>query len=90
LPGHVLLAVHEAGRRYILDPFGGGKLLDKHHCAGYLAAHELPYSEEYLCDASDTQMFLRQVGNLIHSCKLRGRWRDARNLAQVQTVLLRN
>jgi len=90
LPGHVLLAVHEAGRRYILDPFGGGKLLDKHHCAGYLATHELPYSDEYLCDASDTQMFLRQVGNLIHSCKLRGRWRDARNLAQVQTVLLRN
>lgn len=88
-PGHVLLSVHEAGRRFILDPFGGGKLLDEAHCAGYLAAHEVPFSEEYLRDASDTQMFLRHVGNLVHSCKLRGRWSDARDLTQVQVVLRR-
>ncbi|MDE0913742.1 MAG: transglutaminase-like domain-containing protein [Planctomycetota bacterium] len=86
-PGHVLLAVHEAGRLFILDPFGGGKLVDKQHCARYLAAHEVPYSDEYLRDASDTHMLLRHVSNLVHSCKLRGRWRDARDLAQVQTVL---
>ncbi len=88
-PGHVLLAVHEAGRSFILDPFGGGKLLDRHHCANYLAAHEVPYSDSYLQEATDTQMFLRHVGNLIHSCKRSGRSRDARELAHVRQVLRR-
>ncbi len=87
LPGHVLLSITEGGRRYIVDPFHGGKLLSKAHCAGYLAAHELPYSDEYMREASDTDMFRRHIHNLMSSLRERRRLSEYRELALVAQVL---
>lgn len=89
-PGHVLVLVHEGGDRIILDPFGGGTRISEQKCLAYLTVHRLPQRKEFLQPASPTAIFLRQVLNLIQSCKLRGRHQDAHALEQVLHVLSRH
>lgn len=86
-PGHVLVLVREGGDRIVLDPFGDGAFLSEEKCLAYLAVHRLPHRREFLEPASPTAMFLRQVLNLIQSCKLRQRYQDASSLEQVLHVL---
>lgn len=86
-PGHVLVLVREGGDRIVLDPFGGGAFLSEEKCLAYLAVHRLPHRQEFLEPASATAMFLRQVLNLIQSCKLRQRFQEANALEQVLHVL---
>ncbi|HHH29806.1 MAG TPA: hypothetical protein ENK57_15880 [Polyangiaceae bacterium] len=86
-PGHVLLAVGPSGEGTILDPFGGGAVVSREGCLKYLAEHGLPYRREFFHGASDSSLFLRHVVNLIHSCRLRHRDREALDLELVLRAL---
>lgn len=83
-PGHVLLAVTEGGERTIVDPFGGGEFLSHSQCLRYLARQRIPYRAEYFRCAPDGDMFVRHVGNLIQSMRVRKRGPEAADLALVQ------
>jgi regulator of sirC expression with transglutaminase-like and TPR domain len=86
-PGHVLLSVVDGGERLILDPFGGGATLTERGCMHYLAQHGLPYKGEFFEQAHDRAMLLRQVSNLIQSCRMRARTAEAEDLELVLRVL---
>lgn len=89
-PGHVLLGVDHDDGRSILDPFGGGAVLTEQACMAYLADHSLPYRQEFFRGATDSQMLMRHVTNLIHSCRGRERFAEAADLSLVARVLSRS
>lgn len=89
-PGHVLLAVEDAGGRTVLDPFAGGVTVSERRMRDYLAQHGLPARPDFFQPAEDGAMFLRHVTNLIHSCARRGRRPEASDLGLVLRVLARS
>lgn len=89
LPGHVMLRLQDGEERVLLDPFHGGEARSERECLRYLAQNGLSFRASWFRDASDRDMFLRQVRNLRASYKRRGRGNDVRGLDQVIAVLNR-
>lgn len=87
LPGHVMCRIYSGDRAYLVDPFHGGKLRTREDCVRYLALHELVPRAAWFRDATDRDLFQRQVRNLMRSYDVRGRLDEARGLLEVARVL---
>lgn len=87
LPGHVMCRIYSGERAYLVDPFHGGKLRTHEDCMRYLAMHELTPKAAWFRDASDRELFIRHVRNLMRSFDVRGRMDEARGLLDVARVL---
>ena len=87
LPGHVLLRLYADDSAMIVDPFSGGRLCTQEECLSYLARQGLKPQPSWFHDASDDQLFQRQVMNLVQSLRLRGLDRGAHELYRLALVL---
>lgn len=76
LPGHVVLRLHGHQKHALLDPFHAGRRISERDCLGYLARNGLPFRPEWFADASDAELFERQVRNLRASYEPRGLARE--------------
>ncbi len=72
MPGHVVLRLHGIQKHALLDPFHAGRRVSERDCLGYLARNGLPFRPEWFADASDAELFERQVRNLRASYAGRG------------------
>lgn len=84
LPGHVVLRLRGHQRHALVDPFHAGRRISERDCLGYLARNGLPFRPEWFADASDAELFERQVRNLRASYVERGLGRE---VAQLELVL---
>ena len=66
MPGHFLVRIGPPDRPVILDPFHGGKVMSPELCRRYLTAQHLPSTDLSALDASDLDMLLRTLRNLIN------------------------
>jgi regulator of sirC expression with transglutaminase-like and TPR domain len=65
LPGHFLLRYKEGRRSSFLDPWSGGQPWTHGDCVAYLEAEGMPFQEEYLRPASDREILLRLLEDLL-------------------------
>jgi regulator of sirC expression with transglutaminase-like and TPR domain len=65
MPGHFLVRYERDGRSVVLDPYHGGKAVREEDCRRYLAAAGYPSIEPRLLDASDRDMLVRTLRNLV-------------------------
>ena len=72
LPGHVMLRIHGVRRSRIIDPFHAGKVRSQGALMAYLASHDLGFEPNWFRAASDKNLFLRQVNNLVQTYTERG------------------
>jgi regulator of sirC expression with transglutaminase-like and TPR domain len=90
LPGHVVLRVHEpGGRRVLVDPFARGRVLSERDCLEHLAKAGLPFQPRQLDDASDADLWVRHLNNLVNSYRLRGLAAEVRELELLIRVAAR-
>jgi regulator of sirC expression with transglutaminase-like and TPR domain len=80
LPGRVLLRLYAGRRTMLIDPFQGGRARTRMDCIRYLSEHGLVPRPDWFHDASDRALFQRHTLNLMSSCQMRGREREAREL----------
>ena len=87
LPGHIVAAVDEGGRRVLVDAFDGGKHLTVDDCRKIAEGAGASWSEEYLEPVDGRKWVMRMLANLRNVYAQMG---DAANLAAVveQMILL--
>ena len=90
LPGHVVLRVRDGHASHLVDPFSRGRLLTRRECVRYLTQHHLPGGAASLRDASEGELFARQVRNLEAGFRSRGLTARAREVARVRMLLERD
>lgn len=83
LPGHVVLRLGGVRKQALIDPFHLGRRISERDCLGYLARNGLPFKPEWFADASDAELFERQVRNLRASYAQRGLAREVELLELV-------
>jgi regulator of sirC expression with transglutaminase-like and TPR domain len=73
MPGHFLLRDCEGGDTFI-DPFNGGRLLDRQDCAGLFSQLHpgQPFDERFLDPIDSRAVLVRVVTNLVHAYTRRG------------------
>jgi regulator of sirC expression with transglutaminase-like and TPR domain len=89
LPGHFVVQVARRGHRRLLDPFHGGRLLDRAGCEALVA--ELrpgagPLDPRWLAPVSTRQILVRMLNNLKAVYAALGDW--ARALAASERIFL--
>ena len=89
LPGHFVVRVERRGHHRLLDPFHGGRLLDRAACEALVA--ELrpgagPLDPRWLSPVSTRQILVRMLNNLKGVYATLGDW--ARALAASERILL--
>ncbi|MHC4262362.1 MAG: transglutaminase family protein, partial [Planctomycetota bacterium] len=89
LPGHVLLRLHSENRSMLVDPFDAGRVRTRKDCLQYLTERGLALRPDWFADATDEAMFQRQLVNLAHSHRLRGRSAEAEELMRVASIVAR-
>ena len=67
LPGHVMLRIHGLRRSRIIDCFHGGRVRSQGALMAYLSNHSLGFEPNWFRAASDKNLFLRQVNNLVQT-----------------------
>ena len=72
LPGHVMLRIHGLRRSRIIDCFHGGRVRSQGALMAYLSNHGLGFDPNWFRGASDKNIFLRQVNNLVQTYSERG------------------
>ena len=72
LPGHVMLRIHGLRRSRIIDCFHGGRARSQGALMAYLSSHKLGFEPNWFRAASDKNLFLRQVNNLVQTYSERG------------------
>ncbi len=65
MPGHFLLRYERDGLNVVLDPFHGGRPVDEADCRGHLRHAGYPALDVKLLDATDRDMLLRTLRNLV-------------------------
>jgi regulator of sirC expression with transglutaminase-like and TPR domain len=89
LPGHFVVRAERAGRRQLLDPFHGGRLLDPAECEALVARMRPgggPFDPRWLEPVTTRQILVRMLMNLKAVYTALGDWRRA--LAASERVLL--
>jgi regulator of sirC expression with transglutaminase-like and TPR domain len=89
LPGHILLRLYAGRRSILVDPFHGGRMRTRADCLSHLARHGLVPRPEWMQDATDAQLFQRQVRNLMNSMQMRGLRTRSDSLAVLAGALAR-
>ena len=64
LPGHVMLRLHGRSESLIVDPFNNGEIRTQESLMYYLAENGLRFEAMWFRDATDVQVFRRQISNL--------------------------
>ncbi|MFQ5973388.1 MAG: SirB1 family protein [Alphaproteobacteria bacterium] len=88
-PGHFLLRLEDRGRSVIIDPFGGGRIMEPEDLRGFLKRNSGPEAElrpEHHAPASNLQILLRLQNNIKVRLLAEGRVESA--LAVVDSLLL--
>jgi regulator of sirC expression with transglutaminase-like and TPR domain len=65
MPGHFLLRHVRPGGHVVLDPFAGGRPVREEDCRRFLSAAGYPAVDVALLDATDRDMLLRTLRNLV-------------------------
>jgi regulator of sirC expression with transglutaminase-like and TPR domain len=89
LPGHFVAQVEREGRRQIVDPFHGGRLLDRAGCEALVARMRPgagPLDPRWLAPVTTRQVFVRMLANLKAVYAALGDW--GRALAASERILL--
>jgi regulator of sirC expression with transglutaminase-like and TPR domain len=86
-PGHVLLELRDGSERYLVDAYGGGRLMQPRQCLAHLAVHGIPFRERWLTPATDGEMLARQVHNAVRALVQRGRGGESKGLAWALELL---
>jgi hypothetical protein len=89
LPGHVVLRLYAGEQSMLVDPFARGAVRTRRECVSYLLQRGLAPRAEWFLDCDGHTLFHRQVLNLAHSERLRGRSRAAAELEAVAAVAAR-
>jgi regulator of sirC expression with transglutaminase-like and TPR domain len=66
MPSHFLVQCEVPGHNLFIDPFNGGQLLTKAECATFLINSGYGFKEQYLQPATDQEMLVRMMRNLIY------------------------
>jgi regulator of sirC expression with transglutaminase-like and TPR domain len=66
MPSHFLVQCDVPGHDLFIDPFNGGQLLTKAECATFLINSGYGFKEQYLQPATDQEMLVRMMRNLIY------------------------
>lgn len=66
MPSHFLVQCEVPGHDLYIDPFNGGQLLTKAECATFLINSGYGFKEQYLQPATDQEMLVRMMRNLIY------------------------
>jgi regulator of sirC expression with transglutaminase-like and TPR domain len=66
MPSHFLVQCEVPGHDLFIDPFNGGQLLTKAECATFLINSGYGFKEHYLQPATDQEMLVRMMRNLIY------------------------
>jgi regulator of sirC expression with transglutaminase-like and TPR domain len=66
MPSHFLVQCEVPGHDLFIDPFNGGQLLTKAECATFLINSGYGFKEQYLQPATDQEMLVRMIRNLIY------------------------
>jgi regulator of sirC expression with transglutaminase-like and TPR domain len=66
MPSHFLVQCEVPGHDLFIDPFNGGQLLTKAECATFLINSGYGFKEQYLQPATDQEMLVRMMRNLIY------------------------
>jgi regulator of sirC expression with transglutaminase-like and TPR domain len=89
LPGHFVVRAERAGRHRLLDPFHGGRLLDRAECEALVAQVRPdpgPLDPRWLAPVTTRQVLVRMLNNLKAVYAALGDW--ARALAAADRILL--
>ena len=89
LPGHFIVRAVRRGRDRLLDPFHGGRLLDRAGCEALLARVRPgggPLDPRWLAPVTTRQIFVRMLSNLKATYSALGDW--ARALAAAERIVL--
>jgi regulator of sirC expression with transglutaminase-like and TPR domain len=89
LPGHFVVLAERGGRRQLLDPFHGGRLLDQAGCEALVAQVRPgggPLDPRWLAPVTTRQIFVRMLTNLKAVYTQLGDW--GRALAAAERILL--
>ena len=89
LPGHFIVRAVRRGRDRLLDPFHGGRLLDRAGCEALLARVRPgggPLDPRWLDPVTTRQIFVRMLSNLKATYSVLGDW--ARALAAAERIVL--
>ena len=89
-PGHFLAAVEADGRRMLVDPFGGGRVMTRDEAFARIArvsGRSLPADDDLLRPASPRQWLARMIQNLLHAFSQRDRDRDAAAMIELRDLL---
>jgi regulator of sirC expression with transglutaminase-like and TPR domain len=89
LPGHFVAQVEREGRRQLVDPFHGGRLLDRAGCEALVARMRpgaRPLDPRWLAPVTTRQVFVRMLANLKTAYTALGDW--GRALAASERMLL--
>jgi len=66
MPSHFLVQCEATGHDLFIDPFNGGQLLTKAECSTFLINSGYGFKEQYLQPATDQEMLVRMMRNLIY------------------------
>ena len=66
MPSHFLVQCEVPGHDLFIDPFNSGQLLTKAECATFLINSGYGFKEQYLQPATDQEMLVRMMRNLIY------------------------
>jgi regulator of sirC expression with transglutaminase-like and TPR domain len=88
LPGHFIVRAERGGRRRLVDPFHGGRLLDPEDCAALVARLRpgVPFDPRWLEPVTTREILVRMLTNLKAIYAGRGDWPRARDA--VERILL--
>jgi regulator of sirC expression with transglutaminase-like and TPR domain len=89
-PGHFLAAVEADGRRMLVDPFGGGRVLTRDEAfarIAHVSGRALPPSDDLLRPATPRQWLARMIQNLIHVFSSRDRDADVAAMLELRDLL---
>lgn len=91
MPGHFLIACGSGGpERLFIDPFSGGRLLDRSGCAALLCrcfGEEVTLAESHLAPVSERSMLSRMLCNLRSLYCASQQWRCAERVLQRLSAL---
>ncbi|MEO0661170.1 MAG: transglutaminase-like domain-containing protein, partial [Planctomycetota bacterium] len=88
-PGHVLVAIGHGPGRVVLDPFASGDEVSREACERRLAELGAPPSPRWLLPATDRDMVVRQIRNLVSAMERHDRIGDARRLRLLLDAAIR-
>jgi regulator of sirC expression with transglutaminase-like and TPR domain len=84
LPMHFLALYREGTEEFLIDPFGGGRLMTREACRALLAGFRQSFRREYLRPVSDRAILRRIMANLVRIYYER---RDSRRLGRLYRLI---